>query len=80
MFKRINYFTDKHNILYNKQFEFRSKHSTLYMQYCQLLTKYKELLRMVTTLVAFAWTYLRHLIQSITACFYKNVNTMELEV
>ena len=33
-----------------------------YMQQCQLLTKYKEPLRMVTTLVAFFWTYLRQLI------------------
>ena len=30
MFKRINKFISKHNILHNKQFGFRSKHSALH--------------------------------------------------
>ena len=80
IYRRLINYTDKNNLLYNRQFGFRAKHST-FLAILSITDKIQKAIEdNVYTLVEFFETSAKLLTLSITKSYCVSLNTMELEV
>ena len=80
VFNRISCFIEKHNILYNKQFGFRAKHSTLHAAILSITDQIQTAVENGYYSCGIFLDLSKALIQLIILFCYKNVSIMDLGV